>query len=149
MAFIKSIDNVTFLLPKKEFGEVVKEYGWCFPNEKTSLTLYYAKRGSKWALDRLNGVKKDGSPSPYRKSRYGKWKFLLDSEHKFAPHCCRFLKELPLDEHAKSTGKHPIIGTLAEESRWRTERVGFAWVVMPLIKPIGLGELLDFVGVDY
>ena len=127
VAFIRSAENVTFVTPKKRYPEIIKEYGFCYPSKDASLTLYYSKRGSKWALDRLNGVNKDGSPSAYRQSRYGKWKYLLNSGYNFAPHCCKFLKEKPLDEYGKQTGKMPIIGTLAEESRRRTEswlRVG-------------------------
>jgi 3'-phosphoadenosine 5'-phosphosulfate sulfotransferase (PAPS reductase)/FAD synthetase len=125
--FVRSVENVTWVKPKMRFDEVVSEYGFCYPNKDCALTLHYALRGSKWALERMNGVNKDGSPSPYRQSRYGKWKFLMESDFKFSHKCCEILKENPLDEYARKTGRYPIIGTLAEESRRRTEswlRVG-------------------------
>jgi 3'-phosphoadenosine 5'-phosphosulfate sulfotransferase (PAPS reductase)/FAD synthetase len=125
--FVLSHENVTTVKPLKRFDEVVKEYGWPFPSKEVSMTLYYARRGSKWAHDRLNGFNKDGSPSPYRQSRYGRWKYLLDSGFLFSHRCCEFTKEKPLDNYAKASGKVPIIGTLAEESRRREEswlRVG-------------------------
>ena len=53
--FAMSFSNVTVLKPEMRFDEVVKKYGWCYPGKDVAKTLYYARKGSKWALDRLAG----------------------------------------------------------------------------------------------
>jgi len=120
-AFAISQANVTVLKPKMRFDEVVREYGWCYPGKDVARTIRYAKKGSQWAKDRLNGVNGDGSPSKYRESHYVKWGELLHSGILISDICCEIMKETPLNEYAKQTGKTPIIGTLASEGRRRKE----------------------------
>lgn len=119
--FAMSFPNVTVLKPEMRFDEVIAKYGWCYPSKDVSRTLYYAQKGSKWALDRLNGVNADGSPSWFRETRYKKWAFLKDSGFILSDICCGIIKEKPLNNYAKQTGKYPIIGTMAAESRRRME----------------------------
>ena len=119
--FAVDTPNVTILKPKMRFDEVVREHGWCYPSKDVSLTIYYAQKGSQWAIDRLNGVNPDGTPSKYRQSHYAKWAFLLDSPFKISANCCGIMKEAPLEKHRRETGKHPIIGTMASESERRKQ----------------------------
>jgi len=119
--FALSHENVTVLKPKMRFDEVIRTYGWCYPGKDTARTLRYAKQGSKWAIDRLNGVNADGSPSKFRESHYAKWAHLLDSGIPISDICCTIMKETPFREYTKKTGKQPIIGTMASESRRRKE----------------------------
>jgi 3'-phosphoadenosine 5'-phosphosulfate sulfotransferase (PAPS reductase)/FAD synthetase len=116
--------NVTVLQPKMRFDEVVKEYGWCYPSKDVSHTIYYARKGSGWALDRLKGVNADGTPSRWRETHYKKWAFLLDAPFKISANCCGIMKESPLDKYRKETGKQPIVGTMAVESERRRQ----AWL---------------------
>jgi len=116
--------NVTVLQPKMRFDEVVREHGWCYPSKDVAHTIYYARKGSRWALNRLKGVNEDGSPSKYRRSHYMKWAFLLDAPFKISAHCCGIMKEAPLDKYQKETGKRQIVGTMAAES----ERRRHAWL---------------------
>jgi 3'-phosphoadenosine 5'-phosphosulfate sulfotransferase (PAPS reductase)/FAD synthetase len=51
-AFAMSYDNLQIVKPKMRFDEVIKQYGWCFPSKDVSNALYYAKRGSGWAINR-------------------------------------------------------------------------------------------------
>jgi len=122
--FAMDTPNVTVLQPKLRFDEVVREHGWCFPSKDVAHTIYYARKGSQWAIDRLNGVNADGSPSRWRQSHYKKWAFLLDAPFKISANCCGIMKENPLDKYRKETGKHPIVGTMAIESERRRQ----AWL---------------------
>jgi 3'-phosphoadenosine 5'-phosphosulfate sulfotransferase (PAPS reductase)/FAD synthetase len=122
--FAMETPNVTVLQPKMRFDEVVREYGWCFPSKDVSHTIYYARKGSRWALDRLKGVNADGSPSRWRETHYKKWAFLLDAPFKISANCCGIMKEAPLDKYRKETGKQPIVGTMAAESERRRQ----AWL---------------------
>jgi len=119
--FAEAIPNVTVLKPIMRFDEVIRTYGWCYPSKDVSKTLYYARKGSKWALDRLAGVNADGTPSWFRQTHYQKWAFLLNSNFILSDKCCEVSKEKPLRDYAKQSGKYPIIGTMAAESRRRME----------------------------
>jgi 3'-phosphoadenosine 5'-phosphosulfate sulfotransferase (PAPS reductase)/FAD synthetase len=119
--FALSQPNVTVLKPKMRFDEIIKTYGWCYPSKDVSRTLRYAQKGGQWALNRLKGLNPDGSPSKFMETHYKKWAFLLDSGIKISDICCEIMKEKPMKEYAKLTGKHPIIATLAVESRRRRE----------------------------
>jgi len=119
--FAAAIPNMTVLKPKMRFDEVISIYGWCYPSKDVSKTLYYARKGSKWALDRLAGINADGTASWFRQTHYQKWAFLLESNFILSDKCCEVSKEKPLNEYAKQSGKYPIIGTMAAESRRRME----------------------------
>lgn len=121
---IRGTRNVRWLQPKMTFAETVEKYGWCYPSKDISLTVYYARRGSQWAINRLNGVRENGEPSVYRQRRYAKWKFLADSDYKISDKCCHVMKTQPLNEYERKSGKHSIIGTRADESIRRKE----AWL---------------------
>ena len=122
--FAMETPNVTVLQPKMRFDEVVHEFGWCYPSKDVSHTIYYARKGSGWALDRLKGVNSDGTPSRWRETHYKKWAFLLDAPFKISANCCGIMKEAPLDKYRKETGKQPIVGTMAVESERRRQ----AWL---------------------
>ena len=119
-----STPNVTVLKPEKRFDEIVKEYGWCYPNKETAHTIYYARKGSKWALERMQGINRDGTPSKYRQSHYARWAHLVDCEYTISSRCCEFMKERPLEKYRKESGKQPIIGVMASESERRKQ----AWL---------------------
>lgn len=76
--FVKTFSNVTILRPKMRFDEVIKKYGYPLISKDISLTLYYARRNSEWAIKRLYGVSPNGEPSQYRADRYGKFRPLLN-----------------------------------------------------------------------
>lgn len=116
--------NVTVLKPSMRFDEVVSEYGWCYPSKDVAKTIYYARKGSKWALERLQGINRDGTPSKFRQSHYVHWAYLLDAPFIISEKCCAIMKEAPLEKHRKETGKQPFVGIMAAESRRRKQ----AWL---------------------
>ena len=48
-----------------------------------------------------------------------KWKFLLDAPFRLSDQCCRQMKKLPAHRYQVSTGKKPMTGQMADESRLR------------------------------
>ena len=122
--FAMSHENVTVLKPDMNFRQVLDEYGWCYPSKDVARSLYYARKGSDWAVKRFLGLNKDGTPSKFRQTHYVKWAFLIDAPYKISDKCCEVMKERPLDRHRKQTGKEAIIGTLAAESERRQQ----AWL---------------------
>lgn len=122
--FAMKTPNVTVLQPKMRFDEVVREYGWCFPSKDVAHTVYYARKGSEWALRRFKGENADSTPSRYRQSHYAKWAFLVDAPFRISANCCGIMKEAPLKDYEKRNGKHPMVGTMASESERRKQ----AWL---------------------
>lgn len=116
--FIKTFDNVETVRPSMSFTEVIETYGWVFPSKDIAMTIYYARQGSKWAIDRLSGVDKEGKESKFRQ-RYKKWEFLVKAPFKISHRCCIVMKELPVQKYERKTGLHPLVAIMAEESQRR------------------------------
>ena len=123
--FVKTFDNVDIIRPKKMFNEVIKEYGFPIISKEVSECVDQARKslacnGEKYSyrLKQINGERltKDGKPSPYN---YKKWKFLMDAPFKISNKCCNIMKKGPSHKYYKDTGRVPIIGTMAEESKLR------------------------------
>lgn len=55
----------------------------------------------------------------YDKSRY---MFFLDAPFEISADCCNVMKKRPAHKYAKETGRKPITGQMASESRLRTEK---------------------------
>ena len=77
--------------------------------------------GSKYRLDKLNGVltDKNGEKSPFSVEKY---KFFLDAHFDISDKCCDYLKKAPALKYEKKTGRKPILGTMATESKIRTQK---------------------------
>lgn len=115
---------VDIIRPEMRFDEVLKTYGYPVVSKEVSNTVYGARHAGgsgKWkstGLQKLRGelLDKDGN-----KSRYNceKWGFLLDAPFEISDKCCGVMKKTPTKKYSKETGRKPIIGTMAEESRLR------------------------------
>lgn len=126
--FVKTYENVTIIRPKIMFDKVIEKYGFPIISKEVSECIFGARRcietnGAKYQyrLDRLNNchLDKNGDLSPYNMP---KWKFLLDAPFKISNQCCNVMKKGPAHKFYKDTGKTPIIATMAEESRLRTQQ---------------------------
>jgi 3'-phosphoadenosine 5'-phosphosulfate sulfotransferase (PAPS reductase)/FAD synthetase len=51
-----------------------------------------------------------------------KWKFLLDAPFEISNKCCNIMKKDPAHRYGKQTGRKPMLATMAEESRLRTQK---------------------------
>lgn len=110
--------------PQMVFDQVIKEFGYPIVGKEVSLAIRYARKGSKWAIDCLNGVDSNGKEFPYRKQIYGKWKHLVKAPFKIYDQCCRIMKEEPLKKYTKNSKRMPILALMADESRRRR----MAWI---------------------
>lgn len=118
--FVKTFDNVDIIKPAMSMKDIVKTYGWCFPSKDVAEAIWYARRGSQWAINKLHGLDKDGKPSSFRQ-QYKKWLPLYESDLLISPYCCDIQKEKPVSEYEARTGRHPILGLRAAESIRRKE----------------------------
>ena len=113
--FVREFQNVTEVYPVKHFPKILKEDGIVYPSKEVAMYVKAAKGGAKYAVNGLHGLDLDGKESRY-KERFKKWAFLLGCGVKISPDCCKLMKEKPMMNYEKKTGRSPIIGTRAEES---------------------------------
>lgn len=96
--------NLEILHPAMTFPEVLTKYGYPVIAKETSKVVYYARRGSKWAINRLDGLDKHGNKSDF-KERFKKYKFLKDAPFESSPLCCDVISK------AESTTSKPNSGS--------------------------------------
>lgn len=123
---VKTFKNVTWIKPEMTFKQVIEEYGWCYPSKDVASLIHYAKGSTKKSDNYrkvLNGLNRDGTPSRF-KQRYKKYAYLIDAPFIISSKCCYIMKERPVINYERETGKKAILGTMAEESHRRKE----AWI---------------------
>lgn len=113
--FVKSVPNVTWLRPELPFTKVIEQYGYPVISKDVAHRIYYARRGSNWALQHLDGRSSDGTPSEFYK-RFKKWRFLMGAPFSVSARCCELMKKRPFHRYTKETGFMQITGTMACES---------------------------------
>lgn len=116
--FAQSLPNVRQILPTLTPARVFAEYGYPVVSKDISRSVWYARRGSEWAIRRFNGQLPDGQPSKWYARRHGKWKKLLEADFRISDQCCHELKVRPMAAIEKE--RKPFIGMLASESERRT-----------------------------
>lgn len=124
--FVKTFDNVEIIRPKMMFNQVLDKYGFPIISKEVSECVDQARKSLLngkylYRLEKLRGtlLDKNGNPSPYNQK---KWAFLLEAPFKISNQCCRIMKKNPAHNYYKETGRVPIIGTMAVESRLRTQQ---------------------------
>lgn len=103
----------------KPFPDIIREYGYPLIKKEIAKDLFYAQRGTEWAILRFDGLNKDGTPSQIY-DRYKKYKYLIDAPFKISHKCCVHMKEIPAKRYERKTKRKPVIGLMAEESMRRT-----------------------------
>lgn len=122
--------------PKMRFDEVIKNYGYPVVSKEVANTIYGAKNSIKKGVyshrlcklgvrrDEYGGLKDDGRydyDAALEKSTYRqhKWRFLLDADFNSSHRCCDVMKKDPAEQYEKQTGRLPILGNMAHESKNR------------------------------
>lgn len=126
--FAMSQKNVVTIRPEMRFDEVIKKYGYPVVSKEVARRVQYSKSAIQRGIQDtyrdyllLTGQYKapDGSKSPYC---CDKWEFLLNADFPVSSECCSVMKKKPAHKYEKETGRKPIIGTLATESRLRFQK---------------------------
>lgn len=120
--FVKTIDNVIWLKPKKNFTQVIEEYGYPVISKDVSMSVQ-RYRNTKFELQkelRLNG---GFNPNTGRIQTQGvipkKYRHLIDAPFKISEKCCDFLKKQPFKKFNKESGLVPFTGVMASDSNKR------------------------------
>lgn len=108
--FVKTFHNVVWLKPKKNFRQVIEEYGYPFISKEVSQAVHECRstesKGKKSCRrEQFNGtyVSKNGKTNKYSIT---KWKFLLDAPFKISHKCCHIFKKEPSKRYEKETGRY-------------------------------------------
>lgn len=125
--FVRTFDNVTWLKPKKNFRQVIQEYGYPVISKDISQQVYDVRVQS-----RVNEIDYKQTNQYIRKfdpnSEYGKkypsyclkkYSYLFESDFLISHKCCDIMKKGPFKNFEKQTGRHGIFAIMAEESRLR------------------------------
>ena len=83
---VRKQENVTVLKPVMPLKEIISRYGWCFPSKDVAQTIWYARQGKQWAINKLHGLDSEGKKSSYRQ-QYIKWLPLYESDILISPFC--------------------------------------------------------------
>lgn len=126
--FVKGFDNVTWLKPKKNFKQIIEEYGYPVISKKDAKVIRYERKYRETGIGLSYHLKYIGEfkhKDKINKSQFNlseKWRSMADAPFKISDECCDFMKKEPAHRYTKESGKKPIIGILAEESVARTAR---------------------------
>ena len=115
--FVKLQDNITILRPKMSFKEVLNTYGYPVVSKEQANYLDDIRntKSEKFRLRRLEG----DSKGRFKLSK--KWHYLIDAPFPISHKCCNIMKKNPTKSYEKSTGRKPILGTMAAESSLRKQ----------------------------
>ena len=117
----RSVENLIEIRPALNFRKVIDKYGYPVISKDVAMTIDGHRRNALWAIERMTGTRRDGSHFKFRDSLYKRWRFLLDAPFKMSDKCCYAMKEAPLNTYGNKTKLRPYVGTLAAESRRRTD----------------------------
>lgn len=115
--FVRQTENVTILRPDMSFKKVIEKYGYPTISKEVAECVEGARKGQPYRIRRFD---------PNYKSMFNmsKWAFLLDAPFKISASCCDVMKKSPFRRYERVTGFKPIVGTMAVESKLRTQ----AWL---------------------
>ena len=113
--------------PKLRFDEVLKKYGYPVISKDVAQAIYDARTQAKrQGVDVRKTKMYDRGFNP--ESEYCKkfpafcrarYDFMFDAPYDISHKCCDVMKKKPAKDYEKETGRKPILGTMASESRLR------------------------------
>lgn len=115
--------DVEIIRPEMRFDEVIQRYGYPVVSKEVSQVIEEARKHGEtgkytYRIKRLNGelLDKNGNKSRFNCEQ---WKFLMDADFKISNKCCAVMKKNPVKKYERSTGRKPMVATMAEESMAR------------------------------
>jgi 3'-phosphoadenosine 5'-phosphosulfate sulfotransferase (PAPS reductase)/FAD synthetase len=150
-SFVKTFEEVTWLKPTLSFRDVIKQYGYPVISKEVSRDVSVVKNNpnSKTATrfdPQSEHSKRYGQQ--YCRSRYS---YLIDAPFKIHARCCDVMKKSPAKKYEKESGNHPIVGTMASESKlrknaWEKNGCNAFDSVRPISQPLSFWTEQDVLG---
>ena len=107
--------NIEIIRPKFSPRQVWEKYGFPLVGKEISYYIHQVQHNPNNKIAQLR-MSKD--------TQFGiseKWKWLVNEPYAVHNVCCDKLKKEPMYRFGKESGRYPIIGTMASESRRRTK----------------------------
>ena len=108
--------------PKKNLVQVLTEEGYPIGSKKVSRMLRDLQNPTENnAASRklyIEGIKRDGTKTKSFKMPL-MWRKFINSDLRVSEKCCYWLKKEPMHRYEKETGRHPFLGTMADEGGTR------------------------------
>lgn len=125
--FAMSQKNVVTVRPEMRFDEVLKKYGYPVFSKEIAKNIEFGRKalykGDEKKVQRyFYGARKNsktGEQYSHMPLSEKALDFALSSNIPVSNNCCLIMKKTPAKKYAKQTGRKPIIGTMASESRLR------------------------------
>lgn len=136
--FVHTYENVIWLKPKKNFRQVIDEYGYPLISKEVAdkiqgarhyvQAVQEAQKNKTGVLPRETArykqvmgtyLNRNGKSSIYNLQKY---KFLLDAPFEISAKCCDVMKKSPVHTFAHKTGRKPITAQMASESFLREQQ---------------------------
>ena len=121
---VKNTENVVWVKPKYTFKQVLEKYGYPIISKEQSRYLYDMRHSKSEKLKdvRLNGRLLANGKRGKMSTLSRKWRPLIDADFEISNKCCDVMKKNPSKQYSKESGKKPIVGTMAVESKLRWNR---------------------------
>lgn len=124
---VKKFDNIIWLKPEMNFKEVISVYGYPIISKEVAQALHDVRvQSEKNIIEKRNTSMwhRCFNPESEHNIKYPsfsrvKYDFLNDAPFKVSHRCCDIMKKKPSKKYEKETGRKPIIGMMACESRLR------------------------------
>lgn len=99
--------------------QVWAKYGFPLIGKETSYKIHVLRSNPDCASSRhfLSDTLPNGKVNKFVLPH--KWRWLIDEPYETHNHCCTILKKKPFRKFENETGRHPILGIMAEESQMR------------------------------
>lgn len=108
--------NVEIIRPELSFKQVLDKAGYPIISKEQSGYLYDVRHTNSEAVK----AKRLDLSSQFSVAE--KYRFLIDAPFEISNKCCELIKKKPMNKYAKETGRNPMVGLLAIESRLRTNK---------------------------
>lgn len=116
---IKKVEGVEWITPKMFLKEIIIKYGYPVVSKDISSKIY--KLRNQNLTDEYKNYLLNGDERGNFGTIPKKWQYLINADFNISNFCCEKLKKVAFKEFEKKTGRVPITGEIAEESRDRTE----------------------------
>lgn len=121
--FAMSQPNVVTVRPEMRFDEVLKVYGYPVISKMVANKVEGAKpENTRWL--QLKGQFVNPKNGEYSQFNIPQWGFQLDAPFKVSDKCCAVMKKHPAKKYTKESGRKPMLGLMAGESKARKD----AWM---------------------
>lgn len=120
--FVGTKKGVDWLHPRYPFTQILEKYGYPVISKEVADCIWGARKGQATRIKRLKGelLDPDGKKSIFNCEKY---QYLLDAPFQISARCCYHMKKAPVNRYERESGRHGIVGVMAEESRLRKQSV--------------------------